>query len=257
MKKVCVLIVVITLLALALGCTANTREMKGKTSLELDFGYSAFVFNGIGEWYDGWGEFLERAGWTVVENRPPNQAIPYGVKFKYGLSPKLSVIGSAGAFSSTGRFTASIDWPADWIIDTTISATFFGAGVHVVLVDPPHYNIFAEVEALSWAVTYDESFQETGETTVDKREAGGNKIGGALAIGGEYFLPNKSISLIGKIVYRVGKLEQIATRRDDLGNSGVGEPLQTIDPATFDYKDMQIDLGGWGVSFGLCFPIFS
>lgn len=257
MKRVCVLIVVTALVALALGSSAGARNMKGKASLELDFGYSAFVFNGIGDWYEAWAEELEFFGWTVDENRPPNQAIPYSVKFKYGLSPRLSVTGSAGAFSSTGRFTASIDWPADWIIDTTVSATFFGAGVHVVLVDPSDYNIFAEVEALSWAVTYDESFQETGETTVNKREAGGNKIGGALVIGGEYFLPNKSISLIGKIVYRVGKLQQIATRRDDLGNSAVGEPLQTVDPDTFAYKDMQIDLGGWGASFGLCFSIFA
>ena len=257
MKRVYVLVVVMGLLALVLGPSAGAMDMKGKANIELDIGYDAFVFTGIGDWYDSWGEFLQVAGWTVVENRPPNQAIPYGVKFKYGLSPKLSVIGSAGAFSSTGRFTASIDWPADWIIDTTVSATFFGAGVRIVLVDPPDFNIFAEVEALSWAVTYNESFHETGETIVNKREAGGNKIGGALAIGGEYFLPNKSISLIGKIVYRVGKLEQIATRRDDLGNSAVGEPLQTIDPATFDYKDMQIDLGGWGVSFGVCFSIFA
>ena len=182
----------------------------------------------------------------MVENRPPNQAIPYGVKFKYGLSPTVSVTGSAGAFSSTGRFTASIDWPADWIIDTTVSATFLGAGVQVVLVDSPDFNVFTELEARYWMVAYDESFQETGETTVNKREAGGNKMGGTLAIGGQYFLPNRSTSFIGKIVYRVGKLEQIATRRDDFGNFAVGEPLQTVDPATFDYKDMQIDLGGWG-----------
>ena len=257
MKRVCVLIVVTALIALALGSGASARSMKGKANLEVDVGYAAFTFTGIGDWYEGWAEFLEGAGWTVVENRPPNQAIPYGVKFRYGLSPRLSVTASAGAFSSTGKFIASIDWPADWIIDTTVSATFFGTGVQVVLLDPPDFNIFAELEALYWTVTYDESFQETGETTVDKREAGGNKIGGALAIGGEYFLPNKSVSLIGKIVYRVGKLEQIATRRDDLGNSAVGEPLQTVDPDTFDYKDMQIDLGGWGASFGLCFPIFA
>ncbi len=257
MKRVYVFAVVIAVVALALGSSAGAMNMKDKTSLEVDFGYSAFAFNGIGDWYDGWGEFLQVAGWTVVENRPPNQAIPYGVKFKYGLSPKLSVIGSAGTFSSTGRFTASIDWPADWIIDTTVSGTFFGAGVQIVLVDPPDFNIFAEVEALSWAVTYNESFHETGETTVDKREAGGSKIVGTLAIGGEYFLANKSISLIGRVTYRVGKLEQIATKRDDLGNSAVGEPLQTVDPVSFEYKDMQIDLGGWGASFGVCFSIFA
>jgi len=257
MKRIFVLTVVVALVALALGSSAGAMNMKGKASLEVDVGYAAFAFTEIGEWYDGWGEFLETAGWTVVENRPPSQAIPYGVKFKYGLSPRFGVTACAGAFSSTGKFVASIDWPADWTIDTTVSATFFGAGVQIVLVDPPDFNIFAELEALYWTVTYDESFQETGETTVDKREAGGNKIGGAFAIGGEYFLPNKSISLIGKIVYRVGKLEQITTRRDDLGNSAVGEPLQTVDPVTFDYKDMQIDLGGWGASFGVCFSIFA
>jgi len=256
MKRVYALTVVIALVVLALGSSASARNMKGKASLEVDVGYAAFAFTGIGEWYDAWAAELEAWGWTVVENRPPNQAIPYGVKFKYGLSPRFGVTASAGAFSATGKLASSIAW-ADLTVDTTVSATFFGAGVQIVLVDPPDFNIFAEVEAGYWTVTYDESWRETGMTTVDKREAGGSKIGGALAIGGEYFLPNKSISLIGKIGYRVGKLEQITTRRDDLGGSAVGEPLQTVDPVTFDYKDMQIDLGGWGASFGVCFSIFA
>jgi len=79
MKRVYVLIVVVALVALALGSSAGAMNMKGKASLEVDVGYAAFAFTEIGEWYDGWGEFLETAGWTVVENRPPSQAIPYGV----------------------------------------------------------------------------------------------------------------------------------------------------------------------------------
>ncbi len=256
MKRVYVLVVVMGLLVLVLGPSAGAMDMKGKANIELDIGYDAFVFTGIGDWYNAWAAELEFFGWTVVENRPPNQAIPYGVKFRYGISPTLGVTASAGTFSSSGRLATSIAW-ADTTVDTTVSATFFGAGVQVVLVDPPNFNIFAELEAGSWTVTYDESWWQTGMTTVDKREAGGSTIGGALAIGGEYFLPNKSISLIGKIVYRIGKLEQIATRRDDVGNSVVGEPLQTIDPVTFDDEDMQIDLGGWKASFGVCFSIFA
>ena len=231
--------------------------MQGRTSLEVDLGYAAFAFEGIGDWYDAWAAELEFFGWTVDENSPPNRAIPYSVKFKYGLSPRFGVTASAGAFSSTGRLACSIAWPADFTIDTTVSATFFGAGVQIVLVDPPEFNIFAEVEALYWTVTYDESFQETGDPTVFKREAGGSRIGGVLAIGGEYFFPNKPISLIGRVGYRIGKLEQIETRRDDLGTSAVGEPLQTVDPATDDPTDMQIDLGGWEASFGICFSIFA
>jgi len=42
-----------------------------------------------------------------------------------------------------------------------------------------------------------------------------------------------------------------------MGESAVGEPFQTVDPATDDLTDMQIDLGGWGASFGLCFSIFA
>ena len=256
MKRVYVLTVVMALVVLVLGSSAGAMDMKGKANLEVDVGYDAFVFTGIADWYEAWAEFFEAFGWTVVENRPPNQAIPYGVKFKYGLSPTFGITASAGTFSASGKLATSISW-ADSTIDTTVSTTFFGAGVQVVLLDPPDFNIFAELEARYWTVTYDESWRETGETTVDKREAGGSKIGGAIAIGGEYFLPNTSISLIGKIGYRVGKLDQIATRKDDFGNSEVGEPLQTIDPVTFDYKDMQIDLGGWGVSFGVSFPIFA
>lgn len=212
MKGICVLIVVIALVALALGSGASAGSMKEGASLEVNVGYAAFAFNGIGDWYDAWAAELEAFGWTVQENSPPSQAIPYGVKFKYGLSPRLSVTASAGAFSSTGKFTSSIAW-ADFTIDTTVSATFFGTGVQILLVDPPDFNIFAEVEALYWTVTYDENIQETGDPTVYKREAGGSKIGGVLAIGGEYFLPNKSISLIGKIGYR----RQTGTNSDQEG----------------------------------------
>jgi len=260
MKRACVLIVVVALVALALGSSASARSMKEGASLEVDVGYDAFVFTGIGDWYDSWAAFLEFFGWTVVENRPPSQAIPYGIRFRYGLSPRLSVTGSAGAFSSSGKLTASTVMDGstvDSTFDTTVSATFFGAGLQVVLVDPPNFNIFAEFEAGSWTVTYDESWWETGDSVVVKRQAGGSNIGGTVAIGGKYFPPNKSISLVGKIVYRVGKLAQIATRRDDFGYSAVGEPLQTIDPATDDPRDMQIDLGGWGASFGICFSIFA
>ncbi len=213
-------------------------------------------FEGIGEWYDSWAREDEAFGWTVEENSPPNGAIPYGVKLKYGLSPRFSVTASAGALSSTGKYASSIAW-ADFTIDTTVSATFLGVGVQTVLLDPPDFNLFAELEARCWTVTYDESLQETGLPGVDKREAGGRKIGGALVIGGEYFLPKKPISIIGKVGYRIGKLEQIETKRDDLGDSAVGEPLQTFDPDTFDAKDMQIDLGGWEISLGVCFSIFA
>jgi hypothetical protein len=92
MKRVYVLTVVIALVALALGSSAGAMNMKGKANLEVDVGYAAFAFTGIGDWYEAWAEFLEGAGWTVVENRPPNQAITYGVKFKYGLSPRFGVI---------------------------------------------------------------------------------------------------------------------------------------------------------------------
>ncbi len=257
MKRACVLVVVVALVALALGSSASAGNMKGRVSFEVDAGYAAFAFKGIGDWYDAWAEELETFGWTVQENSPPNRAIPYGVKFRYGLSPRLSITASAGAFSSTGKFASSIPWPADFTIDTTVSTTFFGTGIQIVLLDPPDFNIFAELEARYWTVTYDETFQETGLTDVVKREAGGSKIGGALVIGAEYFLANKSISLIGKVGYRIGKLEQIETKRDDLGHSAVGEPLQTYDPVTFDATDMQIDLSGWEVSLGLCFSIFA
>jgi len=258
MKKVCVFAVVIAVVALALGCTANAREMRGKTSVEVDFGYSAFVFSGIADLYDSWEIALTGAGWTLTEKRAPSSAIPYGAKFKYGLSPTVSVTGSVGAFSSGGRLAVSINWPAELTIDTAVSATVIGAGVQVVLVDPPEFNIFAELEILSWAVTYHETWRETGISPgTDTREAAGSKIGGALAIGGQYFLPNSSISLIGKIMYRAGKLAQITTTRDDFMPSNVGQPLQTLDPVTHGDKDMQIDLGGLGVLFGVCFPIFA
>ena len=262
MKRVYAVGVVIALVVLALGVSAGAMNMKGKTSIEVDVGYDAFAFTGVADWYNAWADVLVNWGWTLVENRAPSNAIPYGAKFRYGLSPTVSLTGSAGTFSSGGRLATSVVWggstTADLTVDTTVSSTFFGAGVQVVLVDPPAFNIFAEVEVGSWGVTLQETWRETGDSpSTAERGAGGSTIGGTVGIGGEYFLPNKSISLIGKIVYRVGKLAQIATTRDDMGYSGVGEPYQTVDPATDDLTDMQIDLGGLGARFGICFSIFA
>ena len=260
MKRVYVLMVIIAVVALALGSSAGGMNMKGKTSIEVDLGYDAFAFTGVGDWYNAWADVLEAWGWTLVENRPPSYAIPYGAKFRYGLSPTVSLTGSAGTFSSGGRLATSVVWGSsttDLTVDTTVSATFFGAGIQIVLVDPPAFNIFAEAEVGSWTVTLHEIWRETGDPDTPERGARGSTIGGTVGIGGEYFLPNSSISLVGKIMYRVGKLAQIATTRDDMGDSAVGEPFQTVDPATDDLTDMQIDLGGWGASFGLCFSIFA
>ncbi len=258
MKRIYVVVVIIALVILALGSSAGAMSIKGKTSVEVDLGYDAFAFTGVVNWYNGWAEVLESWGWTLVENRPPSHAIPYGARVRYGLSPTLSVVGSVGSFSSSGRLAHSADWagPADLTTDTTVSATFFGAGVQFVLVDPP-VNIFAEVVAGSWGVTVHETWRETGDTPgTEERGAGGSTIGGTLTIGGEYFLPNSSISLVGRIIYRIGRLAQIATTRDDLGYSEVGQPYQTYDPATDDFTDMQINLDGLGASFGVCFSIF-
>ncbi len=256
MKRVYAVVVVIALVILALGSSAGAMSMKGKTNVEVDLGYDAFAFTGVGNWYNGWAEVLESWGWTLVENRPPSYAIPYGARVRYGLSPTMSVIGSVGSFSSSGRLAHS-DPPADLTTDTTVSATFFGAGVQFVLVDTPVYNIFAEVVVGSWGVTLHETWRETGDSpATEERGARGSTIGGVLAIGGEYFLPNSSISLVGRIMYRIGRLAQIATTKDDLGYSEVGQPYQTYDPATDDITDMQIDVGGVGASFGVCFSIF-
>ncbi len=262
MKRVYVVAVVIALVLLVLGSSAGAMSMKGKTSIEVDVGYDAFAFTGVTDWYNAWAEVLVDWGWTLVENRPPSHAIPYGVKFRYGLSPTVSLTGSAGTFSSGGRLATSVVWgdstTADLTVDTTVSATFFGAGVQVVLVDPPAFNIFAEVEVGSWGVTLQETWRETGDApSTAERGAGGSTIGGTLSIGGEYFIPNSSISLVGKILYRVGKLAQIATTKDDMEGTPVGEPFQTVDPATLDLTDMQINLGGFGASFGVCFSFFA
>ena len=260
MKRIYVVVVIIALVVLAMGSSAGATSMKGKTKVEVDLGYDAFAFTGVANWYNGWAEVLESWGWTLVENRPPSHAIPYGARVRYGLSPTLSVIGSVGSFSSSGRLAHSVDWgssTANLTTDTTVSATFFGAGVQFVLVDPPVYNIFAEVVVGSWGVTLHETWRETGDSpATEERRARGSTIGGMLAIGGEYFLPNSSISLVGRIMYRIGRLAQIATTSDDLGYSEVGQPYQTYDPATDDLTDMQIDLGGLGASFGVCFSIF-
>ncbi len=48
MKRVCVLTVVIALGALALGSSASARNMKERASFEINLGYAAFAFEGIG-----------------------------------------------------------------------------------------------------------------------------------------------------------------------------------------------------------------
>ncbi len=250
MKRLWVLTVVVALAALVLGSSASARSMKGKASFEANGGYAAFAFGGPDTWYDYLADWTDWWSGTVDENNPPSRAIPYGVKLKYGLSDRVSVTASAGAFSSKGNYAGSTGWGDD-TIDTTVSATFFGAGAQIVLLDPPDFNIFTELEGSYWAVTYDEDLEQNGWT--GERKGKGNTWGGKVSIGGEYFLGENTISLIGKLGYRIGKVDELKTEVDDTGWSTVGDPLQTVDPDTWVAEDMKIDLNGLEGFVGVCF----
>ena len=77
MKRIFVFTVVVALVALALGSSASARNMKGRTSFEVNVGYAAFAFEGIGGL--GTGTTLGQNLMSFLDGRCRRTALPIGL----------------------------------------------------------------------------------------------------------------------------------------------------------------------------------
>lgn len=71
----------------------------------------------------------------------------------------------------------------------------------------------------------------------------------------QFFL-TRNIAIGQNIVYRIVKLAEIKTTKDDWGVSAEGDPLQVFtDPFYLDTKNLEIDLGGITIGAGVRFYV--
>lgn len=99
-------------------------------------------------------------------------------------------------------------------------------------------------------VKYEEDFAENG--TARERRAEGTKMGFNLRGGVEFFL-TPDIAIGGHVVYRIAKLAEIETKKDDWGWSAEGDPLEVFtEPIWSGLEKLEIDLGGTNAYATIC-----
>jgi len=240
-KKSWVMGIVVGLVVLALASRTTATDMKGKFGIGGNIGYAMMNIHGVNDWYDVADEHSDLFGWTTESTYDLKGGMSYLGEVKYGISSNLALTGSVGILSSKGKYTAT--GPTDVAMDDKVSATFFGAGVLYILPSGrENVNLSFGGGADYYTVKYEENLAENG--TVKERRAEGSEIGFHLRGGVEVFLTEK-IAIGGSIVYRIAKLEEIETKKDDWGISPEGQPLKVYtDPWFVDTENLEINLGG-------------
>lgn len=249
-KKLCVGAVVVGLAVLVLASSAIATDMKGKFGFDVQIGYAMMDIKGVNDFYDVADERAGLIGWTTESIDYLKGGMTYVGEVKYGISSSLLLTASGGLLSSKGKYTAT--GPTDVTFDDKVSATFFGGRVLFVLpLGGDNLNLLLGGGADYYRVKYEEDYAENG--TELARRAEGSKVGFNLRGGMMYFLtPNIAIS--GKIIYRIAKLAEIETTKDDWGISAEGDPLEVYtDPWFFDTEKLEIDLGGINAYVNICF----
>jgi len=239
---------VIGLVLLAVASCATATDMKGKFGFDVQIGYAMMNITGVNEWFDFWEEFDALYGWTTESRDDLKGGMSYIGEIKYGVTSSVVLTASGGLLSSKGKY--SFTGPTEGAHDDKVSATFFGGGA-LFVIQRGNLDFLFGGGADYYMVKYEEDFAEDG--TASERRAEGSKIGFNLRGGMMYFLtPN--IALSGKIIYRIVKLSEIETKKDDWGISAEGDPLEIYtDPVTFDTKNLEIDLSGINAYVNICF----
>ncbi len=250
-KKLCVAAVVVGLVVLVLAPCATATDMKGKIGFDVQVGYAMMDIKGVNDWFDMWEEFDELYGWATTANDHLKGGMSYIGEIKYGVASNVVLTGSGGVLSSEGKYTST--GPTDFRLDDKVSATFFGGGgLFVVQQDSLDLMFGGGVDYYS--VEYEEDWTENG--TVMERKAEGSKVGFNLRAGAMYFV-TPTVAISGKIIYRIVKLTEIETKKDDYGISAQGDPLEVltdpVDPWVGDTKDLEIDLSGINAYVNICF----
>jgi len=240
---------VIGLVALVLASCATAKDMKGKFGFDVQVGYAMMDIKGVNEWYDVAEEWMNFVGMTTESKDYLKGGMSYMGEVKYGITSNLVLTGSGGLVSSKGKYTAT--GPTDVTTDDKVSATFFGGGA-LFVIQRGNLDFLFGGGADYYTVKYEADLTETGFPDMERR-AEGSKIGFNLRGGMMYFLtPN--IALSGKIIYRIVKLSEIETKKDDLGISAEGDPLEVFTDVSFlDTKNLEIDLSGINAYVNICF----
>ncbi|TET48006.1 hypothetical protein E3J59_01270 [Candidatus Aerophobetes bacterium] len=249
MKKLCVGAIVVGLAVLVLASSAIAMDMKGKFGFDVQIGYAMMDIKGVNEGLDFHDENGELLGWTTESKDYLKGGMTYVGEAKYGITSSLLLTASGGLLSSKGKVTST--GPTDFTFDDKVSATFFGGGALFVLpLGGENLNLLLGGGADYYRVKYEDDFTENG--TERARRAEGSKVGFHLRGGMEYFLtPNIAIS--GKIIYRIVKLSEIETTKDDWGISAEGDPLEVYtEPIWSGLKKLEIDLGGINAYVNIC-----
>ena len=253
MKRYLVIgLLVVGLMVLALASCGAAVDMKGKIGIDVQIGYAMMDIKGVNDWFDFFEEFSELWGWTTVSKDYLKGGMSYVGEVKYGITSNMLLTASGGLLSSKGKYTAT-GW-TDVSVDDRVSATFFGAGaLYVLPLGGENLNVLFGGGADYYMVKYEEDNDETGFPTWERR-AEGSKIGFHLGGGVEYFVA-ENISVGGNIVYRIVKLAEIETTKDDYGISAEGDPLEvwTGNPLSPGTKNLEIDLGGINAYLTVCF----
>lgn len=239
---------VIGLVLLAVASCATATDMKGKFGFDVQIGYAMMDIKGVNDFLDALEDYANLIGYTTEKDHLKG-GMSYMGEVKYGVTSNLVLTASGGLLSSKGKLTGTN--MTDVTFDEKVSATFFGAGA-LFVVQRGNLDFLFGGGADYYTVKYEEDLAETGFPTLERR-AEGSKVGFNLRGGMMYFLtPN--IALSGKIIYRIVKLSEIETTKDDWGISAEGDPLEVVtDWVTFDTKNLEIDLGGINAYVNICF----
>lgn len=256
MKRYLVIsLLVVGLVVLVAAPSSTAKDMKGKFGIGGNIGYAMMDIEGVNDYFDYWEEWTRLNAWTTTSKDYLNLkgSMTYLGEVKYGVASSLLLTGSGGLLSSKGKVTMTHPAPADMAIDVKVSATFFGAGaLYVLPLGAENVNVYLGGGADYYTVKYEEDWVIIG--TIERR-AEGSKIGTRLAGGVEFFLTN-DIAIGGNIVYRIAKLEEIETKKDDFLWSAEGDPLtvHTGDPGVSptEHKNLEIDLGGINAYVTIC-----
>lgn len=240
---------VVGFVVLALGSCAAAMDMKGKFGIGGNIGYAMMDIKGVNDWFDFHDENAELLGWTTDSIDYLKGGMSYLGEVKYGISSSVLLTASGGLLSSKGKYAAT--GPTDLTFDDKVSATFFGAGALFVLpVGAESVNLYFGAGADYYMVKYEEDFAENG--TANERRAEGTKMGFNLRGGVEFFL-TPDIAIGGHVVYRIAKLAEIETKKDDWGWSAEGDPLEVFtEPIWSGLEKLEIDLGGTNAYATIC-----
>ena len=232
---------VVGLVALVLGSCATAKDMKGKFGIDGQIGWAMMDIKGVNDWFDFNDENASLLGWTTVSIDYLKGGMTYLGEVRYGISSSVLLTASGGLLSSKGKFTAT--GPTDFTFDDRVSATFLGGGALFVLpLGAENVNITIGGGGDYYRVKYEEDFAENG--TARERRAEGSKVGFNIRGGVEFFI-TPDIAISGKVIYRIAKLAEIETTKDEWGWSAEGDPLEVYtEPIWSGLENLEIDLGG-------------